>query len=137
MGKGRLLVVSVGSSVLTALIVLAFLFNTGVFTKEGSYTIIIYGENPKKVSVPEGIEKVNLIFVNGTLVQDEVVTRIFQETLPSVVHITTERNVEGISHPVPIEGTGTGIIIREDGYILTNDHVVDNASRIIDRKSVV
>ena len=131
MGKGKLLLVSFTSSVLTALLVFALLFYTGVLTKEGSYTLIIYGNNPEKLSVPRGIEKVNLIFVNSSLAQDVVVTRIFQETLPSVVHITTERNATGFSHPVPIEGTGTGIIIRDDGYILTNDHVVENASRII------
>jgi|Deesub1362A_J573_1020465.scaffolds.fasta_scaffold02872_5 S1-C subfamily serine protease len=131
MGKGKLLLVSFTSSVLTALLVLALLYQAGVLSKEGSYTIIIYGDNPEKLSVPRGIEKVNLVFVNGSLVQEEIVTRIFEETLPSVVHITTERNAVGFSHPVPIEGTGTGIIIREDGYILTNDHVVSNASKII------
>ena len=131
MGKGRLLLVGFSSSVLTVLLVFALLLHTGVVTREGSYTIVIYGNTPEKLSVPRGIGKVNLIFVNSSLTQDEVVTRIFQETLPSVVHITAERNTSGFSHPVPIESTGTGIIIRQDGYILTNEHVVSNASRIV------
>ncbi len=37
---------------------------------------------------------------------------------PGVVHIKTER------------GTGSGVIISEDGYIATNNHVVENASEI-------
>lgn len=129
MEKGRILLVSGASSVLTALLVAGILFYSGAVAKGGNYTIVIYGDPPKKISVPEGVEGVTLVIVNGTLVQDEVVTRIFEETLPSVVHITIQRNTS--SHPVPIEGTGTGIVIREDGYILTNEHVVGNASSIL------
>ncbi|WP_457555834.1 S1C family serine protease [Candidatus Pyrohabitans sp.] len=119
----QVVVSSVLSSVFTAFLVLMLLQNIPA----GEYTFLIYGEN---ISVPGDVEGVNIILVNGTLVQDEVVTRIFEETLPSVVHITTRKNVTG-THPVPIEGTGTGIVIREDGYILTNEHVVSNASSIL------
>jgi serine protease Do len=33
-------------------------------------------------------------------------------------------------HPSPGNGTGTGFIIDKEGYILTNNHVVDNADVI-------
>ncbi len=70
-------------------------------------------------------KNVRVYIINGRDLRDEIIPRIFNETLPSVVHITTKRNLS--FHPVPVEGTGSGIIIREDGYILTNYHVVGNA----------
>lgn len=65
---------------------------------------------------------VRVYIINARDLRDELIPAIFNETLPSVVHITTERNFS--FHPGPVEGTGSGIIIREDGYILTNYHVV-------------
>jgi serine protease Do len=32
--------------------------------------------------------------------------------------------------PVPLEGQGSGVIIDKRGYILTNNHVIDNSARV-------
>jgi serine protease Do len=54
---------------------------------------------------------------------------------PSVVHIDTVQSGDGTGAfdaslgPQAI-GQGSGVIIDEDGYILTNNHVVENASEI-------
>jgi serine protease Do len=37
------------------------------------------------------------------------------------------------SRPHTVEGEGSGVVVSEDGYILTNDHVVDNADKIVVR----
>ena len=49
----------------------------------------------------------------------------------SVVEIKTETVTAGIwTGPYISEGAGSGVIISEDGYIITNDHVIDGASNI-------
>ena len=56
---------------------------------------------------------------------------IVGQLTPSVVHVFTESST---SSPVggftPGAGVGTGIIISEDGYVLTNNHVVAGAASI-------
>jgi serine protease Do len=49
--------------------------------------------------------------------------RVAQEVEPSVVNIK-------MSNGYQLEGTGSGVIVNPDGYILTNAHVVNGATRI-------
>ena len=56
----------------------------------------------------------------------EIVTAV----APSVVSINVETLSTGFFYDFTNEGTGTGIIIRPDGYVVTNNHVVQGA-RII------
>lgn len=56
---------------------------------------------------------------------------IFNEVSPSVVHITTA--ARGYSYNFDVteipQGTGTGIIWSEDGYVVTNAHVIQESNR--------
>jgi serine protease Do len=84
---------------------------------------------------------------------------VADKTSPSVVVITTKRKIAAVSdsqdgdgedngqqfegtpfefffkhlppqHPRDVESQGSGIILRKDGYILTNQHVIDEAGTI-------
>lgn len=79
---------------------------------------------------------------------ENAIADIAESTAPSVVNIDTRtsismprdvfhnpqglRNFEYFLAPRRFEsrGSGSGVIVREDGYILTNNHVVKNASEI-------
>ena len=63
---------------------------------------------------------------------------VSQAVGPSVVHISTQGS-EAAGLPlasfklrprVPIEGQGSGIIVESSGYILTNQHVINEANQI-------
>lgn len=68
-----------------------------------------------------------------------------EKTINSVVHIKSEYNQAYNSDPLldyfwgpqgsigsrPQIATGSGVIISDDGYIITNNHVIDDASNIL------
>lgn len=55
---------------------------------------------------------------------------VAKKVQPSIVAITVEYSVNSIFNRAPTTATakGSGIIISEDGYILTNNHVVNSSS---------
>ena len=57
---------------------------------------------------------------------------IIKELTPSVVHIQTEAvQLDQFNRPSPGVGVGTGEIIDDQGHVLTNNHVIDGAERIL------
>ncbi len=62
---------------------------------------------------------------------EEVIIRVYREVSPAVVNITSTALVyDFFFNVVPQRGSGSGFIIDEKGYIITNNHVVEDARRL-------
>jgi serine protease Do len=88
----------------------------------------------KLAQLPEGFDSNRIDF-----------TYAAERTVHAVVHVkTTSMQNQGYSNPVyefffgdrgdakpqPVSGFGSGVVITEDGYIVTNNHVIDGAEKI-------
>ncbi len=58
------------------------------------------------------------------------VAEVAAEVEPSVVQVNVEAIETTPFGSEPREGLGSGVIYREDGYIITNNHVVEGASEV-------
>ncbi len=69
---------------------------------------------------------------SGLTPEEEAVIGIYRAASPSVVNITsTVLTQDFFFRPVPERGgTGSGFVLEDRGYILTNNHVVENAESL-------
>ncbi len=69
--------------------------------------------------------------VSTGLTPEELVTiSVVKQVRPAVVNINTESQVQTVFGVFPQQGAGSGVIVRSNGYILTNNHVVQGAQAI-------
>jgi S1-C subfamily serine protease len=64
--------------------------------------------------------------------EDEAINvRVYSEAAPAVANIVTRTlEYDVFQDPVPAEGAGSGFVMDTRGYILTNNHVIENAQAI-------
>jgi serine protease Do len=73
--------------------------------------------------VPTGVVRVQT--------EESVVIQVVEKVRPAVVNIQTRGFApDFFGQLFPQEGAGSGVIVSEDGYILTNNHVIRNATQI-------
>ena len=87
---------------------------------------------------------INLIFCQSDIEisRRTAITRAIEKVGPSVACINVQQNVSAFSNQdpffryffppeiYPMKSSGSGVVISPDGYVLTNTHVVENASKI-------
>jgi len=62
---------------------------------------------------------------------EEILVEAVEKISKSVVNIASVRMVQDqLFRVFPMEGVGSGVIINDDGYVLTNYHVIDDAERL-------
>ncbi len=72
-----------------------------------------------------------LIDAAGLDFAEKRVIDVYDEVSPSVVNITTRvLQRTGFFDVIPQEGAGSGFVVDEEGYILTNNHVVEGAEGV-------
>jgi S1-C subfamily serine protease len=85
-------------------------------------------------SVPGGSAKnaADVAARDAALTDDEAINvRVYRQTAPAVANVLTKATeYDFFMDPVPVEGAGSGFVIDERGYILTNYHVVQEAQSI-------
>ena len=64
--------------------------------------------------------------------EDEAINvKVYSEAAPAVANIVTRTlEYDVFMDPVPAEGAGSGFVMDTRGYILTNNHVIENAQAI-------
>lgn len=64
-------------------------------------------------------------------VSEDVLVHAVDKVSKSIVNIASVRMLhDQLFRVFPVEGVGSGVIIDEKGYILTNNHVIDDAERL-------
>ena len=71
------------------------------------------------LTIPRGIET-----------EESAIIKAVEKVRPAVVNITTQGRVQTFFGVFPQEGAGSGVIVRRDGLILTNFHVIQGAQEI-------
>lgn len=94
------------------------------------------GGNVKKPSAQDPAQLPNMTLPpaqgNISAARNTPVVRAAQTVGPAVVGITNKAYARDLfNRPVPVEGTGSGVIFDANGYIATNNHVVQDAQEIV------
>src|SRR5467141_1810427 len=78
------------------------------------------------------VSAANIAARDAALTDEEAINvRVYRQVSPAVANILTKATeYDFFMDPVPVEGAGSGFVIDEKGYILTNFHVVQEAQSI-------
>ena len=111
-----------------SVIILALVFSMLGGIVGSAITNVILTDNASSSSSELASQKIT---INSDKKLD-VATAVAKKAMPSVVGITTRGQVDyGFFGSVEASGTGSGIVVDEKGYILTNAHVVKLNDQVV------
>ena len=111
-------------------IVLCMVVSGGVGFGGAAAANAIFGSNTT-ASTKTGSVKTTGYTLEDATGSNKTVQEITEEARPSVVEIQTESvSSDSWMQQYVTQGAGSGVIITNDGYIVTNNHVIEGASKI-------
>lgn len=108
-------------------------FLGGYYAKGGSRTIIL---QQTQTPTPKSTEQTvfdGTVFTQSQAGSDDpfTIAEIAAKVQSAVVEVTTETvTTDSRLKQYVSKGAGSGVIFRQDGYIVTNNHVIDSAGKI-------
>lgn len=105
------------------------------------YSVLI--DNKEKSTILQVKEPVNMVNLKAGLDTSTDFTFAAEKTINAVVNVKTQSSVQyrnpiyeffygekSPSYSEPVTGIGSGVIITADGYIVTNNHVIENSEKV-------
>ena len=108
----------IGSSILSSGIILSFLFLFGIFDKE---EIVL----PEPITITETIKEKELVMPRVDSTEVVSIAELATKTIVQVQVGTLSEEGEFLS-----AGGGSGVVITDEGLIMTNHHVIDNSAEV-------
>lgn len=119
----------------------------GIAVAGGAAAVIGYSQwfdEPRQVVIEQSTNSPSTLqTANGTPIQWDNFSVAAESSVNSVVHVKTAVESgyymspfrgfgfgRGSMTPRIVQGSGSGVIISEDGYIVTNNHVIKNAQQV-------
>lgn len=110
----------------------SYLTNNNVGVQTATSTVTNSDSKSTSATTSKGEDSgLNIIQSNNNNATTTTVEEVVSKVKNSVVEITTEsRSYDSFYGQYVSQGAGSGVIISEDGYIVTNNHVIEDANTI-------
>ena len=93
-----------------------------------SLAYVAYNRYATPIAFPNSSDGNSINFVEGSMA--EVAAKVSPAVVSIKIVITNSTEFYGHSYSYDSSSSGTGFVVSQDGYIITNKHVVDDATTI-------